>query len=116
MDDVLFFKIIVFHGWNNAHRRGMRVEVTKFSTWGDDFYEIVTRTTWKTERDPKSALTDLVPTRAVKSNPAHPDNLTMTPNSQLGDRSKNQSMHATNTITRFPDLKASIEKVQKRKL
>jgi len=110
VDDELFFKIIVhFHGWNNAHRRGMRVDVTKFSTRGDDSYETVTRTTWKTERDPKSALPALVPTRAVTSGPAHPDNLTMTPNSQLDDRSKNQSMHATNTITRSPDLKASIE-------
>jgi len=55
VDDVLFFKIIVhFHGWNNAHHRGMRIEVTKFSTWGDDFHEIVTRTTWKREGTQKA--------------------------------------------------------------
>jgi len=35
MDEVLLLKIVVhFDGWNDAHRRGLRVELTKFSTRG----------------------------------------------------------------------------------
>ena len=35
MDEVLLLKLIVhFDGWIDAHRRGLRVEVTNFSTRG----------------------------------------------------------------------------------